>query len=122
MSVRRSVACLLAALAVAGPAAGCGGADDPASEPAAPTAAGGAMDATVGMEGVSFAPEAIAIAAGGTVTWDNTSDISHNVVFEDESSDTLEVGDSYGRTFDEPGSFAYQCTFHAGMEGTVTVE
>lgn len=80
------------------------------------------MGATVGMEGVSFAPEAVAVAAGGTVTFDNTSTISHNVTFDDEKSGTLEVGDSYKRTFDEAGTFSFVCTFHAGMKGTVTVK
>ncbi len=84
--------------------------------PAAPASA------EVGMEGVSFTPEAITVKAGGTVTWKNTSDIAHNVTGDGYESKTLEVGDSFKHTFADAGDFEYLCTFHAGMKGIVTVQ
>lgn len=102
--------------------AGCGSSDggDTAAgtsappQPATPTA-------TVGMEGVSFKPDAVTVQAGGAVTWKNTSTISHNVTGEGYASKTLAIGDEYRHTYDKPGSYDYLCTFHAGMKGTVSV-
>ena len=116
----------MTALAIAGAAvAGCGSDDgDDAGAAGGYGTSGGsaAMTATVGMEGISFVPEAITVAAGGKVTFDNTSTITHNVTFDDVKSGTLEVGDDYEREFPDAGTFSYVCTFHAGMKGTVTVE
>ncbi len=131
MRARSRASALLAALAIAATAVtGCGSDDGDdgggasADTTAETTASGGAtaMTATVGMEGVSFVPDTIKVAAGGTVKFDNTSTITHNVTFEDEKSGTLEVGDDYERKFSESGTFNYLCTFHAGMKGIVTVE
>lgn len=127
MRARSRASALLAALAIAATAvAGCGSddGDDGGGTTAETTASGGAapMSATVGMEGVSFVPDTIKVAAGGTVKFDNTSTITHNVTFDDAKSGTLEVGDDYERTFSDAGTFSYLCTFHAGMKGTVTVE
>lgn len=81
-----------------------------------------ADDAGVGIGDNLFDPEAVEIASGGTVTWTHEGDIVHNVTFDDgEASETLETGDTYTRTFDEAGTFDYSCTFHPGMDGTVTV-
>ncbi len=40
----------------------------------------------------------------------------------DESSDELDEGDTYERTFGQPGEFTYACAIHPQMEGTVLVE
>jgi plastocyanin len=63
------------------------------------------------------------IAAGGTVTWVNQDGEAHNVVAQDGSSISplIDPGQTYSRRFDSAGTFAYQCTLHAGMTGTVTV-
>ena len=41
------------------------------------------------------------------------------------ASETLEPGDAFERTFDEPGAYAFFCSFHgspsAGMAGTILV-
>ena len=119
--------CLVAALAVAG----CGSSSDTksaASTPAATTtsaAAGGAAaptTATVGMEGVSFKPTTITVKAGGSVTWDNTSTISHNVTADAFASKTLDPGAKFVHRFDTAGSYPFVCTFHAGMKGTIVVQ
>jgi plastocyanin len=102
---------------------GCGSGNDAGT--AAGTSAAGAtpapMTATVGMQGVSFTPETVNVKSGGTVTWRNTSAISHNVTAGDFASKTLDQGAAYRHTYPAAGRFSFRCTFHAGMKGTVVV-
>ncbi len=71
----------------------------------------------------SFSPSAIAVPAGGSVTWRNADTVAHT-----STSDTniwngsLAPGDSYTRTFATPGTFPYVCTIHSGMSGRVIVQ
>ena len=111
---------LLGALGVTG----CGSGKDSgtaAGAPAAAAAPAAAMAATVGMQGVSFTPDTVAVKAGGTVTWRNTSPISHNVTADGFASKTLDQGATYRHTYPAAGRFTFRCTFHAGMKGTVVV-
>ncbi len=69
-----------------------------------------------------FAPPAITVPAGTTVTWTNNDTFSHNVRFEAEQPQTMRPGEQTTRTFDEPGLFPYLCTFHSqDLTGTVLV-
>jgi plastocyanin len=66
----------------------------------------------------------VTIARTGTVTWSNESVVLHNVTFTvaGAPSNIPNMGaGSTGRVFPDPGTFSYQCTNHAGMNGTVTV-
>ena len=69
-----------------------------------------------------FAPPAITVPAGTTVTWTNSDTFSHNVRFEGAEPQTMRPGEQTTRTFEEPGLFPYVCTFHAqDMTGSVLV-
>ena len=69
-----------------------------------------------------FEPAAITVPAGSTVTWTNDDNFTHNVTFEGDSSLTMSPGDTAMRTFEMPGTYAYQCTLHPqDMQGTVEV-
>lgn len=71
----------------------------------------------------AFEPAEQQIAAGETVEWSQSETSTHTVTFEDgEESEELGEGDTYTRTFDEPGSYEYACFFHPQMTGTITVE
>lgn len=73
---------------------------------------------------LAFDP-AISVAVGGTVTWTNNDQLPHNVMANDDSFKSpllLQSGESFSFTFAQPGSFAYRCTIHPGMEGLVIVE
>jgi plastocyanin len=71
----------------------------------------------------AFAPPELTVAAGTTVTWTNEDWAPHTATAEDGSFDSgrLDQGDSLEQTFDEPGTFAYHCSFHPGMVGSVIV-
>jgi LPXTG-motif cell wall-anchored protein len=71
-----------------------------------------------------FAPAEITIQEGDTVTWTNDGPTAHSATASDGSFDTgiFQAGGSRSHTFDDAGTFAYICTPHPFMKGTVTVE
>ena len=79
--------------------------------------------ADVALLGASFDPDAVHIAANGSVTWTNNSGQTHNVTFAAAGIPTIPAhsSGSSSRTFTTAGNYAYQCTLHAGMTGTVIV-
>jgi plastocyanin len=84
---------------------------------AAPTSA--TVAATSGSQ---FTPGNVVIARNGSVSW--TFAILHNVTFATAGSPTNipDTGTgSVSRTFATAGTFAYNCTIHPGMSGSVTV-
>ncbi len=83
-----------------------------------------AADATVKIDNFTFNPPTLTIKAGTTVTFTNNDDIPHTVVANDKSfrSKALDTDDSYTFTFTTPGSFAYFCSLHPHMTGTIVVE
>jgi plastocyanin len=127
------VACLALGLVVAG----CGSDDDSSDDgggaqseqPAKTTSSGGsgAKTAHVEMKDISFQPDSVTVAKGGTVTWTNEDSVGHDVTADDDSFKSGDAGGISGggefeHTFAKAGSFKYVCTVHPGMEGTVVVK
>lgn len=88
-----------------------------------------AVTVAVGYESLAFDPAAIAISPGTTVTWEWTGEGGdHNVVSEGdgplESELVNDEGHTYEYTFEESGTYPYQCDPHstAGMKGAVYVD
>ncbi|MBI1967044.1 MAG: Ig-like domain-containing protein [Gemmatimonadetes bacterium] len=83
---------------------------------------------TVGPQGsLSFSPNAVTIAVGGTVTWTWGSAVTHNVTFAATAGAPANIGNmssgSAARQFNSTGTFNYECTIHGPpMTGTVTVQ
>lgn len=71
----------------------------------------------------SFTPGTILVEAGDTVQWINVGKHNHTVTAPDKSwgSGQLSTGDSYSYTFPYPGTFAYVCSNHQKMKGSVFV-
>lgn len=126
----RSFAVLSASLSLA--ACGLGG---PAHGPPEPNAA-----AVVDMGFESYTPATVAIRAGQTVEWRNTSLIAHTVTDDPKAAkdpkdgalpaggvafDSGEIlaGQVFAHTFAAPGTYRYFCRYHEmdGMLGTVVV-
>jgi LPXTG-motif cell wall-anchored protein len=84
------------------------------------TAAG---STTVIIKDFDFAPTAITVNAGDTVTWKNQGPTQHTATAKDGSFDTgmLDKGASGSHTFETAGTYSYICTPHPFMTGTVTV-
>lgn len=70
--------------------------------------------------GFSFDPGEITISAGTTVTWQHDSNAPHTVTADSGlfRSPTLNNGDEFSFTFEEPGTYAYYCEFHGGPDGS----
>jgi plastocyanin len=85
-----------------------------------------AADATmVEIKDFTFVPDPLEIPVGSTVTWTNSDAVPHTATAQDREalqSGTLNQGDSYSQTFDQPGTFDYFCEFHANMKGTIVVQ
>jgi plastocyanin len=71
----------------------------------------------------AYTPAALTIEAGQTVTWTNRGFTPHTVTAAGGEFDSgrLNAGEAFQVTFSTPGRFAYACTIHPSMKGTVTV-
>lgn len=116
---RRSSA-VIAALTLSAAVTACGDGDEQrnATAPAASAAEG----STIAMVDLAFRPAALTVERGQTVTFRNVGKVTHNAKGEEFFSRVVEPGDSYRHTFTRSGRFPYVCTFHPGMNGTVTVK
>ena len=82
-----------------------------------------------------FYPSKVTINAGQTVRWTNNGSVPHLInanpgtekckpsSSEGFDSPTVSPGDTFERTFNNPGTFAYHCEFHGcPMKGTIIVQ
>jgi plastocyanin len=71
----------------------------------------------------AFTPPDVTISAGDTVTWTNVGQQPHTATATGGQFDTGNVGPGQSKavTLSAPGTFAYQCTPHPWMKGTITV-
>jgi len=78
----------------------------------------------VKVDNFSFSPATLTVAAGTTVTWTNRDDIPHNVVSTDKvfKSKVMDTDEKFSYTFTKAGSYAYFCSIHPHMTGTVVVK
>ena len=83
-----------------------------------------ATDAEVQIDQYAFLPPRIAVKPGTTVTWTNEDDAPHTVASSAKlfMSKALDTGDKFSFTFTTPSTYAYFCSLHPQMTGTVTVE
>ena len=131
------LALLAGAIAATTTLAACGTSAATASNPAAstststmsmptttstPLAAPVAAD-HVAIQGFAFGPAAITVKPGTTVTWTQQDEDQHTVTANDGSftSAALITGATYTHTFTAPGTYAYHCSIHPFMHGTVVV-
>jgi plastocyanin len=70
-----------------------------------------------------FTPATVTIHTGDTITWTNDGPSEHTATASNGSFDTgiLKKGQSGSHTFTQPGTYAYICTIHPFMHGTIVV-
>lgn len=91
------------------------------------TSTGGTPVATAKVEmppSYRFDPPVITVKAGTTVTWHNGDHFTHSVRLLDGSGieKVAAPGESVSITFDKPGEYEYDCSFHPrDMRGKVIV-
>lgn len=76
---------------------------------------------TVSVKDNFFSPKRVSVSKGATVTWNWAGRAAHNVTFRSTHSKTQAKG-SFKVRFNNKGTFAYRCTIHPGMVGTITVK
>jgi plastocyanin len=72
-----------------------------------------------------FAFDSVTVAAGSEITFENADSASHTLTADDGSFDTESVsaGESASLTAPaEPGTYAFHCSIHPSMKGTLTVD
>lgn len=90
-------------------------------QPATSSTAPPGSTPTVTLQDDSFTPEQLTVEPGTTVVWRfEDGSRAHNIVAEGFASETKADG-TFEHTFQQPGTYGYSCTLHAGMDGTVVV-
>jgi plastocyanin len=78
---------------------------------------------TVIIEGVKYEPEALTVKRGDTVIWVNKDPFPHTVTAAAAfNSHSIVVGGSWRYVARKAGDYAYTCTLHPNMKGTLKVE
>ena len=73
----------------------------------------------------AFAPHTLTVPVGTRVVWTNRDDEPHLVTSAGAMfapSKALDTSDSYAVTFAKPGTYAYYCSMHPMMVGTIIVQ
>jgi plastocyanin len=88
-------------------------------------------DADVVIDTSTFAPSKLRVSVGETVTWVNHDDLLHTVTSTPRSKVTggirsrfdhrLKRDETFSFYFEHAGTFAYRCTIHPEMKGTIVV-
>ena len=110
----------------------CGGYSSSSPSPSTPSstpAPGGpsaSVSIPVGAETLgnrAFAPDDLSVAVGTTVTWMNTDSVAHTSTSDAPgwNSGTVTPGGQFSLAFPTAGTFAYHCSIHPGMIGSVVV-
>jgi len=94
----------------------------PAGGAAAAVPAKGAVKVTIA--NFAFSPSIVTVPVGATVTWINQDSVAHTVTSTNQRFDSAELkpGQQFSYTFTKAGSYAYFCTIHPAMTGTVIVQ
>ena len=81
-----------------------------------------AADRSVTIADFAFSPGTVTITAGDRVTWTNEDAVEHTATGDGWDTGLLAQGESGSIRFDRAGTYAYICTPHPSMTGTVVVE
>jgi len=122
----RPIAVFAAAASASLALVGCGGKDN-GGTPSAATSSVSTVPGEVVLQGIAFNPGTVTVHPGDTVTWRfDDGGVPHSVTSDDGSSATFDSGQqttgSFQFRFPNPGRYAYHCTVHARMHGTVVVD
>src|SRR5436190_11653542 len=101
------------------------GATGPGAPTAQPTGSVAPAATKVTIKSLKYLADTTEIRTGETVEWVN-DDLTPNTVTSNSggelNSGSIDVGATWSHTFSKPGTFAYFCTFHREMKGSVIVK
>ncbi len=80
-------------------------------------------DQSVTIANFSFQPNTLTVPVNTLVVWTNTDGAPHTTTSSTGKWDSgaLSQGQSFSHRFFTPGTYAYVCSFHASMQGTIIV-
>lgn len=79
----------------------------------------------ISIKDLRYLSQNVTVKPGTTVIWTNNDTAPHTVTSDSGNtlnSGTLSTGKSFSYTFTTEGTFAYHCTIHPNMNGTVVVK
>jgi plastocyanin len=78
----------------------------------------------VQVDNFTFGPATLTVPVNSTVTWVNKDDLPHVIASNDGvfKSKALDTDDKYSYTFTKSGTYAYFCSIHPKMVGTIVVK
>jgi plastocyanin len=79
----------------------------------------------VDIRNFGFSPKSLTVPVGTRIVWTNHDEEPHVVTSAGTgfvSSKALDTSDSYAVTFSKPGTYAYYCSIHPMMVGTIIVQ
>jgi plastocyanin len=79
---------------------------------------------TVHIKNYAFGPKSAHVRAGDTVTFVNDDDETHTVTANDGTFDSKGLAEkaTFSHVFTKPGTYAYHCTIHTTMKGSIVVD
>ena len=84
-----------------------------------------AQSAEIGIKDYKYDPAELKVKRGTTVKWvNNEKRTSHSILFAGSDgfeSERIFPGESWQRTFDKSGTYAYSCGPHPEMKGKIEV-
>jgi plastocyanin len=84
-----------------------------------------AATSAVTIQNSAFSPASITVKVGDTVTWTNRDGFNHTSTSDNAGGwDTgvIAAGTAHSIVFNSAGTFAYHCSIHLFMQGTVIVQ
>jgi len=89
---------------------------------AVPRASAAATPVTI--KNFAYSPNPVTVTVGTQITWTNQDTAPHTATSDSPGFDTgmLQTGQSGSVTFNQVGTFAYHCSVHPNMHGTVIVQ
>jgi plastocyanin len=78
---------------------------------------------TVTIDATSYSPKTLTVRAGDTIVWVNKDLLTHTVTAKTGRFDSGDIatGKSWTYTVEAEGLFAYVCTYHPTMKGTLRI-
>lgn len=83
------------------------------------TAAPSGPAGTITTSGLAFTPTTLSISVGQSVAFNVNS--SHDITWQNGPAGRGATGAPYSRTFSIAGAYAFYCSIHPSMTGTITV-
>jgi plastocyanin len=123
--MKRRMFVLLVSVAAAALAAGCGGGGHGATASAPSGGASSRAPAAISIRDFKFSPGTISVRSGARVRIANSDSTPHTVTADDGhsfDSGTVQPGASASIHVPGTGTYAYHCTIHPFMTGTLVVK